>query len=129
MRIKLLVAVVSAFLCAVLLIPTVTMGQGKKGGFGGGGPGGFGGGAPGGFGGGPGGFGKGNFGGGNSDPNQMFDFLARGRNFFLVTDTQRLRQPLTEYLESKGISNGQVTREIFTAFNEQMKGMGMSMGG
>src|SRR5262245_15900007 len=98
MRIKLLVAVVSVFLCAFLLIPTATMGQGKKGGFGGGGPGGFGGGGPGG--GGPGGgFGKGGFGGGgNSDPNQMFDFLARGRNFFLVTDTQRLRQPLTEYL-------------------------------
>lgn len=73
-----------------------------------------------------GGFGGGGmpFGGGNSDPNRIFDFLAKGRPYFLLTETQRLREPLTQYLKERGVSNGQVTRELFAQFNEQqMKAM------
>jgi Ca2+-binding EF-hand superfamily protein len=88
----------------------------KKGGFGGFG----GGGMP--FGPGGGQFGGNPFGGGgNRDPNMMFDFLAKGRPFFLTSETRMLREPLEKYLESKGITNGQVTREIFAQYNEQMK--------
>jgi hypothetical protein len=110
-------------------------GGGKKGSFGGGGfggggfgGGGFGGGMPfpqggGGFGGG--GFGGGGFGGGPggmmNNPSQMFDFLARGRSFFLVSETRSLRAPLEQFLTQKGISDGKVTRELFTQFSDQMK--------
>lgn len=95
-------------------------GGGKKGGFGGGNP--FGGGGnP--FGGGGNPFGGGNrMGGGGgmmSDPGRMFDFLARGRPYFLVTETRSLREPLQKYLTDKGITNGQVTRELFTQFSAQ----------
>src|SRR5947207_64212 len=112
MRVRVLFAVASIVLCGLLLVPGAIRGQGKKS-FGGGFPGG-------GFPGGGGGFPGGGKGGGDRDPNQMFDFLARGRNFFLVTDTQRLREPLTQYLAEKGINNGQVTRELFASFNQQM---------
>jgi uncharacterized membrane protein YgcG len=106
----------------VVLVFTPAHGQfpggGRKGGFGGGGmP--FGGGGGGSFGG-----GGSPFSGGNSDPNRIFDMLARGRPYFLVTETQRLREPLTQYLKERGVSNGQVTRELFSQFNEQqMKAM------
>ncbi len=81
-------------------------GGGKKGGGGGGF--GFGGGNP--------------FGGGMmGDPSRMFDFLAKGRPYFLVSETQRLRGPLEQYLAQKGIINGQVTRELFTQFSDQAK--------
>jgi hypothetical protein len=107
----------------VVLVFTPAHGQfpggGRKGGFGGGGMpfGGGGGGSP--FGGGGGGGGGSPFGSGNSDPNRIFDMLARGRPYFLVTETQRLREPLTQYLKERGVSNGQVTRELFSQFNEQ----------
>jgi Ca2+-binding EF-hand superfamily protein len=117
-------------LCTMLFSPAWgqfpgQFGGKKKGGFGPGG-GGF---AGGGFGGG--GFGGGGFGGGgnpfgggfggNRDPNAMFDFLAKGRPFFLTSETRMLREPLEKYLESKSITNGQVTRELFAQYNEQMK--------
>src|SRR5438874_2665940 len=116
-----------ALLVLSLMLFSPAWGQqfGKKGGKGGNPFGGFGGGGGmtfpgGGFGG---GFGGGNpfAGGGRGDPNMMFDMLARGRPFFLVTETSRLREPLSKYLESKGITNGQVTRELFSDYNEQMK--------
>ena len=102
---------------------------GKKGGFGGGfpGAGGFGGGAGnpfggGGFGGGGfGGSGFGGFGGAVNDPMRMFDSLAKGRPFFLVTETRLFRVPLEQFLAQKGITNGQVTRELFTQFSDQTK--------
>jgi hypothetical protein len=105
MRYKIGVALFSVALLVFLVVPP-TQGQGKKsfGGFGGFGGGDFGG-----------------FGGRNRDPNQMFDFLAKGRPYFLVTETTRLREPLTQFLQTKGITNGQVTRELFSAYNEQAK--------
>ena len=95
--------------CLCLVLPSASRGQ-FRGGFPGGGPGG-------------GGMGR-------SDPNQIFEFLSKGRGYFLLTDTRSLREPLTQYLKDKGITNGQVTRDVFTAFNEQMKArMGGSTGG
>lgn len=127
MRYRLAVAFLSVALLIVVVTPAIN-GQGKSR-FGGGFPGGGfpGGGFPGG------GFpGGGGFGGGfgNRDPNQMFDFLAKGRGYFLVTDTNRLREPLTQFLQGKGITNGQVTRELFAAYNEQVKsGLASGPGG
>lgn len=124
MRSRMVFAVASVALIA-LLTPSLR-GQGKsRGGFGGFPGGGF----PGGGGGFPGGgFPGGGF--GNRDPNQMFDFLARGRGYFLVTDTNRLREPLTQFLQTKGITSGQVTRELFAAYNEQVKsGLASGPGG
>jgi hypothetical protein len=69
----------------------------------------------------PGGFG-GSFGGGfYSDPARTFEFLARGRPFFLISETRSLREPLTQYAKEKGITNDQITKEHFVAFSEQMK--------
>lgn len=102
-------------LAALLLSPAWGQFPGRKGGFGGGMQ--FGdGGSP--------------FGGGRMNPNSMFDFLAKGRPYFLVTETQRLREPLTQYLKERGITNGQVTRELFAQYNEQqMKAMSGAPGG
>ncbi|MCI0681565.1 MAG: hypothetical protein L0Y71_05640 [Gemmataceae bacterium] len=115
MRRKAIVSGLAVLALAVLMF-SPAWGQfpgGRKGGFGGGGmP--FGGGGQ--FGGGG---GRSPFGGGGSDPNRIFDMLARGRPYFLVTETQRLRDPLTQYLRERGITNGQVTRELFAQYNEQ----------
>lgn len=75
----------------------------------------------GGQGGGPQGGGSGGFGGPPRDPGAIFDYLSKGRGFFLLTDTRSLREPLTKYSQEKGITDGKITREHFTAFNEQMK--------
>jgi hypothetical protein len=121
MRYRIAFAIMSVALLVFILGPQSTLGQGKKGkGFGGG----FGGPGGGGFGG---GFGKGP--GPNNDPNQMFDFLSRGRGYFLVTDSQRLNNlGLGQYLQQKGITSGQVTRDVFIAFNQQVNS-GMDGGG
>ncbi|MCI0640480.1 MAG: hypothetical protein L0Y72_05655 [Gemmataceae bacterium] len=110
----------------VIVFSAPSMAQfGKKGK--GGGQFGFGGGMQ--FGGGQ--FGGGQFGGmqmqirpggagGMSDPGVLFDQLSKGRGFFLVNDTRTLREPLTRYLQEKGITNGQVTRDQFTSFMSSM---------
>ena len=104
------------FLAVLLLLaPSASRGQGGKGkkgggfggggqgGFGGGGPGGFGGGGPGGFGGGgPGGFGGGGR-GGAVDPNTQFEFLAKGRDFFFVTENARIGLALDTYLQDAAL--------------------------
>lgn len=65
------------------------------------------------------------FGGGMKDPNQVFEFLARGRGYFLISDTRMFREPLTQWAKEKGLTTDQITREqfqtFFTAFNERMK--------
>ncbi|GEM_PF-4877056 len=55
------------------------------------------------------------------DSVKMFDFLAKGRTYFLATETKSLREPLEEFLKERGITNGQVTRELYTQFTDQMK--------
>ncbi len=56
-----------------------------------------------------------------SDPAKTFDFLSRGRPFFLISETRSLREPLTQYAKEKGITNDQITRDQFVAFMSQMK--------
>lgn len=56
-----------------------------------------------------------------NDPNKLFEYYARDRNFFLVTDTKSLRDPLTQYAESKGIKDGKISRAQFIEFSEQLK--------
>src|SRR5262249_16269873 len=113
MRYHIAFAMMSVALVVFILGPQSTLGQGKgKKGF----PGVFGGG----FGGG--GFGGGGFGGPKTiDPSQMFDVLSRGRGYFLVTESARLNGlGLGQYLQEKGITSGQVTRDVFLAFNEKV---------
>jgi Ca2+-binding EF-hand superfamily protein len=118
MRFKIAFACVPIMVIILLVLPDSSSGQGK-GGWGGGFPGG-GGGFPGGGKGGKGGFGR--------DPNAAFDFLAKGRGYFLASENMRLREPLTQFLQDKGVTNGQVTRELFAEFNDQTRAT-MGFGG
>lgn len=95
---------------AIAFTPTSTRGQ-----F----PGGGGGGRPQ-WGGGQGG---GRFGGGMmmQDPNTLFEFYAKGRPYFLISETRMLREPLTQFAQQKNITSGQITRQQFVEFNEQMR--------
>lgn len=118
---------------ACLFLPTLVEGQFRGGGGFPGGGGGFpqGGGMPGGgFRGPGGGIPGGGFPGGGmpggaagmmSDPSKMFDFLAKGRPYFLVTETRSLREPLMQFAQQRGITNGQITRDLFIQFQDQMK--------
>src|SRR5262249_41179198 len=99
---------ITAFLLAiagiVAVVAPITLGQ-PGGGFGGRkGGGGFGGGGMG-----------GGFGGvsNTQDPNALFEFYAKGRSFFLITETRSLNGPLTQYAQEKGITGGQITRQQF----------------
>jgi hypothetical protein len=109
MRYRIAFAVMSVALLLLVLEPASTLGQFKK----------KGGGFPG-QGGGPGGFGGFGPRGGGGDPNTQFDFFAKGRPYFLVTDSPRLSGPLGQFLQEKGITSGQVTRDLWVAFNSQM---------
>ncbi len=78
----------------VVVAPAITTGQpgggfGKKGGAGG--------------------FG----GGGGADPNAIFDFLAQGRNFFLISQSRKEGPMLAQFAQEKGITNGQITRQQY----------------
>lgn len=101
-------------LSLVVIAPAITVGQpggfGKKGGGGSGGPGGF---SP--------------FGGG--DPNTIFDYLAKGRPFFLISETRSLNAPLMQYAQEKGISSGQITRQQFLDFQDWRSKQGATPGG
>lgn len=63
-----------------------------------------------------------------NDPAQTFEKLSNGRGYFLLAETNLLRQPLTDYLKEKGISGDKVTKEVFLAFAEQQKAK-MAAGG
>jgi hypothetical protein len=117
-------AVGASLLCMTGLLTVPVAGQFPPRGPGGGGGmpfGGFGG--KGSFGGKGGGmpFGGGAGGGMFGDPSRMFDALARGRPYFLLSETRSLREPLSQYLRERGIAGDQITREQFTQFSEQMK--------
>jgi hypothetical protein len=78
----------------IIVVPAITTGQpgggGKKGG-----------GAGGGFG---------------ADPNTIFDFLSRGRNFFLISESRSQGALLNQFAQEKGITNGQITRQQYLDF-------------
>jgi len=104
-------------LVVLIVVPAITTGQpggfGKKNkqgaGFPGGGPGGM-----------------------MSDPNALFDYLAKGRQFFLITETRSLGGPLTQFSQERGINNGQITRQQFLDFQdwrEKQRALGGGPGG
>src|SRR5436190_23536724 len=99
MRKYILIALSVLGVLALIIAPTALMGQ-----FGGnkfGGPGG------------PGGF--------MSDPKSQFDRYAKGRPYFLISDTRYLGAELLQYAQQKGITNGQITLPQFLEFAEQRK--------
>ena len=90
---------------AIVLVPAVTIGQPPGGGKGGGGK----------------GFGGGGF-GASSDPGALFDMLDRNKKgFILISDMRMLKEPLTQFAQERGISNGQITRQQFLDFQDQLK--------
>jgi hypothetical protein len=109
MRWRMLFGITVIGLLTILTSPP-GFGQFKGGGFPGGG---FGGPPGGGFGGPP--------GMAQVDPGKMFDFMAKGRPFFMINETKRLAGPLMEYAQQKGITDGKITREQFVGFSEFMK--------
>lgn len=76
----------------------------------------------------PGGGGPGSSGGFRSggfgvprDPAGIFDYLAKGRPYFLISETRSYRDPLAAYAKSRGITNEQITREQFLDFYSKME--------
>lgn len=135
MRSRLLLASLSILaIAALLILSPLAESQFRPpgGGKGGGGKGPGGGGNPGG--GNPGGGfpGMGKKGGGMS-ADGIFDSMAKGRSFILITDTRQggmLREPLTKWAEENKITNGQITKEQFTTFwNARITGGGGGTGG
>ena len=57
----------------------------------------------------------------SQDPNTLFDVFAKGRSFFLIAETRGLRDPLTQFAQEKGITNGQITRNQFVEYMNQAK--------
>src|SRR2546426_11351696 len=55
------------------------------------------------------------------DPNTMFDNWAKGRDFFLVSDTGPMQERLAEYAGRMGITDGRITRPQYLAISEQMR--------
>jgi len=105
MRKSMFVSLMIVGAAVVFAIPAVTTGQFQMGGKGGKGG------------------GKGGAGGGLSmDPGAIFDnYLAKGRNFFLISEAPRSRDLLTQFASEKGITNGQITRQQYMDFQEWQK--------
>ncbi len=79
----------------------------------------------------PGGFGKGKTkgqpggafpggGGGTQDPNAMFDYLAKDRQFFLISETTRSNATLTAFAQERGIAGGKITRQQYQEYSDWM---------
>lgn len=74
--------------------------------------------------------GRGNMGGGfGQDPNVLFDFLAKGRTFFLISETRSFNAPLTQFAQERGISSGQITRQQFLDFQDWRAKQNLTIGG
>lgn len=76
------------------------------------------------------GFGRGGRGGGGGggamfflmqDPEAGFERMAKGRDYFLISETFSLREPLTQFAKDQGIADDKITREHFRTFGEQWK--------
>src|SRR5438067_11000466 len=48
---------------------------------------------------------KGMMGGMMGDPSKLFDMLAQGRPYFLITETRSMRDSLTEFAQQRGITD------------------------
>ena len=80
------------------------------------------GGGKGGQGGNPFGGGKSPFGGGglSKDSANVFEMLAKGKPYFMISETRTLRGPLSAFAKEQGITNDQITREQFNTFYAKM---------
>ncbi|HZZ81541.1 MAG TPA: hypothetical protein VFE62_23770 [Gemmataceae bacterium] len=73
-------------------------------------------------------FGKGGF-SASQDPSVLFEFYAKGRPFFLISEARSLNGPLTQYAQEKGITGGQISRQQFLDFYQQLKTKADAAGG
>src|SRR5262245_3010610 len=70
-----------------------------------------------------GGWGGGGGGGGRMDPGAYFDQIAKGRSSVVFSEFGFMPKPLQDYAQQKGISNGQITRDQYIAFSENLRAM------
>lgn len=56
------------------------------------------------------------------DPNVLFEALAKGRTYFLISEAGARQEALTQWAESKGIAGGQINREQFIEFMAAQQG-------
>src|SRR5437660_652745 len=63
------------------------------------------------------------------DSGDLFEFLAKGRTFFLINETRTFRDPLTQYAQEKGIVSGQINRSQFMDFHTDYKKKMAASGG
>lgn len=78
------------------------------------------------FRGGPGGGGPG---GGGFDAGGLFDRMAKGRGFFLISETTRFNGPLTKFASEQGIHGERITRDQFLSFWSKRDSYGAGFGG
>src|SRR5262245_49013672 len=59
----------------------------------------------------------------SKDPGRSFDFMSRGRGFVLISDSRsdEVKDAMAAYAQRKGINNGQLTREQFIDFGQDVK--------
>jgi hypothetical protein len=60
-------------------------------------------------------------GGGRFDPNFQFNRYANGKDYIVIAEvtSERTKTAMTEYAQSKGITNGRLTREQFADYMQQ----------
>ncbi|MBI3410714.1 MAG: hypothetical protein HY040_20445 [Planctomycetes bacterium] len=59
----------------------------------------------------------------SNDPGRSFDFMSRGRGIILISDMRSpdVRDALSDYAQRKGITSGQLSREQFIDFGQDVK--------
>lgn len=57
------------------------------------------------------------------DPARMFEMMSRGRGYVLISEirSQNIKDALTEYAQKAGISGGQLNRDQFVGFGQDVK--------
>ena len=56
---------------------------------------------------------------GGGDPNQRFDFFARGQSFIVISNVPFGRDQMMQYAQEKGITNGQLSRAQYLDYNQE----------
>ncbi len=57
----------------------------------------------------------------SGDADALFENYAKGRSYFLISETRVLREPLTQWAAEKGIAGGQINRMQFLEFMTAQK--------
>src|SRR5262245_29388373 len=58
---------------------------------------------------------------GPGDPAQIFERLANGRDYFLISETRWGREALTLYAQKNGITDEKITKEHYLKYSEEMR--------